>query len=176
MAAAQSMPSTKPFKHRVWAEIQLSHFSLDIPKEPPAELRSGNYHKRQISCVSTSNAENRQEHKNRHAWPFNWAQGEKKTFQQPSGAKSNSLPRPAGVSQIIPIHRKHQRTASAVHWHAFWNDQPWLQDAVLCMEESGSRRDFKHSEFTILPSRYIPEIGKSRNSLLSVSRCIQCIQ
>lgn len=38
MAAAQLMPLIKPFKCCVWAEIQLSHFCLNIPKEPPGEL------------------------------------------------------------------------------------------------------------------------------------------
>lgn len=38
MAAAQLMPSIKPFNYCVWAEIQLSHFCLNLPKEPPGEL------------------------------------------------------------------------------------------------------------------------------------------
>lgn len=78
VAAAQGMPPTKQFKHSIWAEIQLSHFTVDSPKEPPVELRSGNPHAGQISCVNT---ETRQKCKGQHAWPFHRAQrGEKRDF------------------------------------------------------------------------------------------------
>lgn len=92
MAAAQLMPSIKPFKRCVGVEIQLRHFCLNVPQRASCWAPSGNNHKWQISCVSSSEAETRQEQENLHAQPLNWAQ--RKNISIPSGRKTHFLVQP----------------------------------------------------------------------------------
>lgn len=86
----------------------IKSFLSESPRRASWWARSGNNHKCQISCVSISKAETRQEHENLHAQPFNWTQ-RKKTFQWPPGRKSNPFPWSARFSQIILTQCKRQK-------------------------------------------------------------------
>lgn len=52
----------------------IKSFLSEYPQRASWWAQSGNNHKCQISCVSTSKAETRQERENLQAQPFNWAQ------------------------------------------------------------------------------------------------------
>lgn len=131
-------------------------FLSQCPQRASRWAQSGNNHKWQISRVSTSEAETRQEQENLHAQPFNWAQ--RKNISIPSGRKSDPFPCPAS-SQIILIQCRHQRKASEQFIYTSWNDKLQLHNAILCSKETESR-DFKHSLYSTTPYGGHPETSQ----------------
>lgn len=123
----------------------IKSFLSEYPQRASCWAQSGNNHKCQISSVSTSKAETRQEHENRHVQPLNQAQKRKKdtekTFQWLSGRKSNPFPCPARSSQTILRQWKCQ-SKGLIH-HSLTHITLAPQCNFACRVKSG--RDFQLS-------------------------------
>lgn len=122
----------------------IKSFLSEYPQRASCWAPSGNNHKCQISCVSTSKAETRQEHENRRVQPFNQAQKRKKetekTFQWLSGRSQTHflvqlglLRQPSGSGSV------NAKVWPIIHWHTLL----WRDNAILYAVKSG--RDSKLS-------------------------------
>lgn len=152
----------------------IKSFLSEYPQRASRWAQSGNNHKCQISCVSTSKAETRQEHENRHAQPFNWARTHTHTHTR-NGKKKNSMTiwqkvKPISLSSQVFSNNPHLgEESNKALIHSFTYIMKWSasvpQGNFECRVNRLRERVQVFSEFTILLNQTLkrvhPEISKS---------------